>query len=223
MALTAVFTGVCAWYLLLLVRVARLPRNLVMISVALHVLMCLAMISMFWSWGTRIPVIALITVFTAGAAWFAGLALFRAEGLGHVLGHGAGRFANWYQAGMMSAMVWMGVAMSATTTPVGLLAASSSDSMPGMSGMGMGSSASGATASPATLSAFTLGHPVGWVGAVCLALCLGFLAAGAWFAVAALRALAAPDLAARRPGSTVHDGMGALMAAGMGVALLAMA
>jgi hypothetical protein len=90
------------------------------------------------------------------------------------------------------------------------------------------SSATGTTASPATLSAFTLGHQLGWVGTVCLALGVAFFAAGAWFAVAALRALAAPALATpglarRRIGSTVHDGMGALMAVGMGVALLAMA
>ena len=242
-ALTAVFAGVCVWYLGILARVVtRLSRKLAVISVGLHVLMCLAMISMLWPWGTRIPVIALVTVFTAGAAWFAGLALFRVRGtghglghdLGHSLGHAAGRFAGWYQAGMMGAMVWMAVAMSAATSPAGLLAAGSapaaSGGMDGMSGMSMGTATastttgSGASASSATLSVLTLGHPVGWVGTVCLALCVVFFAAGAWFAVAALRALAAPDLAGQhRTGSTVHDGMGALMAAGMGVALLAMA
>ena len=257
-ALTAVFAGVCVWYLGILGRVVtRLSRKLAVISVGLHVLMCLAMISMLWPWGTRIPVIALVTVFTAGAAWFAGLALFRVRGtghglghdlghslghdlghslghdLGHSLGHAAGRFAGWYQAGMMGAMVWMAVAMSAATSPAGLLAAGSapaaSGGMDGMSGMSMGTTTAGTTtgsgtsASSATLSVLTLGHPVGWVGTVCLALCVVFFAAGAWFAVAALRALAAPDMAGHRTGSTVHDGMGALMAAGMGVALLAMA
>lgn len=232
-ALTAVFAAVCLWYLAILGRVAtRLSRRLAVISIGLHVLMCLAMISMLWPWGTRVPVIALVTVFTAGAAWFAGLALFRVREAAHGLGHAAGRFAGWYQAGMMGAMVWMAVAMSAATAPAGLLAAGqpqvTSGGMSGMSGMSMGTAtgatgAASATASPATLSAFTLGHQLGWVGTVCLALCVVFFAAGAWFAVAALRALATPDLARPRTGSTVHDGMGALMAAGMGVALLAMA
>jgi Domain of unknown function (DUF5134) len=232
-ALTAVFAAVCLWYLVILCRVVtRLSRKLAVISISLHVLMCLAMISMVWPWGTRVPVIALVTVFTAGAAWFAGLALFRVREAGHDLGHAAGRFAGWYQAGMMGAMVWMAVAMSAATAPAGLLAAGAagavdqagSGGMSGMSGMGMGATATaGTSASPATLSAFTLGHPAGWVGTVCLALGVVFFAAGAWFAVAALRALAAPDLAGHRTGSTAHDGMGALMAAGMGVALLAMA
>jgi hypothetical protein len=229
-ALTAVFAAVCVWYLVILCRVVtRLSRKLAVISIGLHVLMCLAMISMVWPWGTRVPVIALVTVFTAGAAWFAGLALFRVRAAGHDLVHAAGRFAGWYQAGMMGAMVWMAVAMSAATAPAGLLAAgaagqASSGGMSGMSGMSMGaSSTSGTVGTSATLSALTLGHPLGWVGTVCLALCVVFFAAGAWFAVAALRALAAPDLAGHRTGSTVHDGMGALMAAGMGVALLAMA
>ncbi len=232
-ALTAVFAAVCVWYLVILCRVVtRLSRKLAVISIGLHVLMCLAMISMVWPWGTRVPVIALVTVFTAGAAWFAGLALFRVRAAGHDLVHAAGRFAGWYQAGMMGAMVWMAVAMSAATAPAGLLAAgaagqASSGGMSGMSGMSMGassaSSTSGTIGTSATLSALTLGHPLGWVGTVCLALCVVFFAAGAWFAVAALRALAAPDLAGHRTGSTVHDGMGALMAAGMGVALLAMA
>ena len=231
MALTAVFAAVCLWYLAILGRVAtRLSRRLAVISIGLHVLMCLAMISMLWPWGTRVPVIALVTVFTAGAAWFAGLALFRVREAG--LGHAIGRFAGWYQAGMMGAMVWMAVAMSAATAPAGLLAAGqtqvTSGGMSGMSGMSMGTAASatsatGTTASPATLSAFTLGHQLGWVGTVCLALGVVFFAAGAWYAVAALRALARPDLARHRAGATVHDGMGALMAAGMGVALLAMA
>ncbi|HEX4257506.1 MAG TPA: DUF5134 domain-containing protein [Streptosporangiaceae bacterium] len=235
-ALTSVFAAVCVWYLVILCRVVtRLSRKLAVISVGLHVLMCLAMISMVWPWGSRVPVIALVTVFTAGAAWFAGLALFRVREAGHDLGHAAGRFAGWYQAGMMGAMVWMAVAMSAATAPAGLLAAgaagpASSGAMSGMSGMSMGassasstSSASGTVSTSATLSAFTFAQPAGWVGTVCLALCVVFFAAGAWFAVAALRALAAPDLAGPRTGSTVHDGMGALMAAGMGVALLAMA
>jgi hypothetical protein len=230
-ALTAVFAAVGLWYLVILCRVVtRLSRKLAVISIGLHVLMCLAMISMVWPWGTRVPVIALVTVFTAGAAWFAGLALFRVREAGHDLGHAAGRFAGWYQAGMMGAMVWMAVAMSAATAPAGLLAAGAagavgqagSGGMSGMSGMGMGATAD-TSASPATLSAFTLGHPAGWVGTVCLTLCVVFFAAGAWFAVAALRALAAPDLAGHRTGSTAHDGVGALMAAGMGVALLAMA
>lgn len=229
-ALTAVFAAVCVWYLVILCRVVtRLSRKLAVISIGLHVLMCLAMISMVWPWGSRVPVIALVTVFTAGAAWFAGLALFRVRAAGHDLGHAAGRFAGWYQAAMMGAMVWMAVAMSAATAPAGLLAAGAAGqtSSGGMSGMSMGASsasgASGTVGTSAALPAFTFAHPAGWVGTVCLALCVVFFAAGAWFAVAALRVLAAPDLAGRRTGSTVHDGMGALMAAGMGVALLAMA
>ena len=235
-ALTAVFAAVCVWYPVILCRVAtRLSRKLAVISIGLHVLMCLAMISMVWPWGARVPVIALVTVFTAGAAWFAGLALFRVRAAGHDLGHAAGRFAGWYQAAMMGAMVWMAVAMSAATAPAGLLAAgaagaagqTSSGGMSGMSGMSMGTpgspGTSGTVGNSATLSAFTLGHSIGWVGTVCLALCVVFFAAGAWFAVAALRALATPDLAGHGTGSSVHDGMGALMAAGMGVALLAMA
>jgi hypothetical protein len=237
-ALTSVFAAVCVWYLVVLGRVVtRLSRKLAVVSIGLHVLMCLAMISMVWPWGTRVPVIALVMVFTAGAAWFAGLALFRIREAGHDLGHAAGRFAGWYQAGMMGAMVWMAVAMSAATAaPARLLAAGATGQSPssgGMSGMSMGATATGASpgssgtgTSTATLSAFTLGHPLGsmgWVGTVCLALCVVFFAAGAWFAIAALRALATPDPARPRTGSTMHDGMGALMAAGMGVALLAMA
>ena len=231
-ALTGVFATVCVWYLVVLCRVVtRLSRKLAVVSIGLHVLMCLAMISMVWPWGTRVPVIALVTVFTAGAAWFAGLALFRVREAGHDLGHAAGRFAGWYQAAMMGAMVWMAVAMSAVTAPAGLLAAgaagqTSSGAMPGMDmGATTAASTSGTStsASTTTLSAFSFAHPTGLVSTVCLALCVVSFAAGAWFAVAALRALAAPDLAGARTGSTVHDGMGALMAAGMGVALLAMA
>jgi hypothetical protein len=169
---------------------------------------------MFWSWGTAVPAIAQVTVFTAAAAWFAGHAIFTAGA--H---HPASRHQNWYHAGTMAVMVWMAVALPLMTPPTPVAA--------GMAGMAMDPHAAATTA--AALSAPALGSAA-WASTACLVLAAALLAAAFWQAIAAVRPLAAaPGTQSPGPAPTEHvpvvlrDGAGALMAAGMAVALLAMA
>ena len=82
------------------------------VSNLLHLAMSGAMIAMPWSWA--VPALPQVVVFSAGAFWYAGAALFRPAADARLgVGHGAhGRPAGlWYHAGMMLAMVWMAVAM----------------------------------------------------------------------------------------------------------------
>lgn len=220
MALSALFAVAAAWYLVVPVRL-RL-RGAVgygeSVGAALHVLMSAAVIAMFWPWGERFPAIAQVTMFTAGAAWFAGRALFGGDAL-------RARCASWYHAVMMAVVVWIAVLMSApgvTVTAATVMAGSGS--MPSdMVGMAMGGQAPsvpgrGITAGPGTATVVA----AGWAGLVCLVLAAGFFAVAAWYTFAVLRLLAKPG-PRWLPGTLPRDTASALMAIGMAVALLEMA
>lgn len=224
--LTALFAVLGAWYLAATARAlwnAGADHGRHALGLALHALMSAAMISTFWSWGAGIPVIAHVTVFTAAAGWFAGQAVFGAGGHLDAGGHlGDGRYGNWYHAGMMAVMVWMAVAMPLMSPP------SAGGAVPGsaMSGMSMpgGDLAGLTTGGPAA------GGWPSWTGAASLVLAAALFGAAAWQAIAALGPLAAPGRGRKaRPswpdvsGVVLADGVGALMAAGMAVALLEMA
>jgi hypothetical protein len=247
-ALTALFVIPCAWYLAATVTGLRRPgpgSRRQALSFALHLLMCAAMISMFWSWGARVPAIAVVTAFTAAGGWFAGRAIFGTGGHGTgghgTSWHGAGCYGNWYHAGMMAVMAWMPVAMelisplpgTSGTTGGGMsMPAGDTGDMAGMSmpGMNVGGTAAGSASGAGSL---------GSAGIICLVLAAALFAAAAWQAVAALRPLAVPGqvraLGPPLPGTTgttgtasvagsvARDGIGALVAAGMAVALLVMA
>ena len=238
-ALSLLFAIAAVWYLVILFRSFRWTAGpghwRQPVGAFLHVLMCVAMISMFWSWGTAIPAIVQVTVFTAAAAWFAGAALFAGRQLPAASGchetpaeSGAStgpvrrsgqRLGTWYGAAMMGAMVWMSVAMSAMSAPALVLASDGAGASTGsMAGMTMGSG----LRHPAGMSAgLPMGSGDAWISVVSVTLCAGFFAAAVWYAVAAFRAAAIPGLRPLRV--LVHDGVGALMAAGMAVALLEMA
>jgi Domain of unknown function (DUF5134) len=221
--LSALFVALGTWYLAdaawALSR-SRAGRSGRAATAVLHVLMSAAIISMLWAWGAAIPVIAQVTVFTAAAAWFAGHALFGPAGQ-----PGVGCYGNWYHAGMMAVMVWMAVAMPLMSAP------SSDGAVGGMSGMAMGGSGMDMGAAPAGATAATLmsSGSSGWAGAVSLALAAALFAAAAWQAFASVTQLAVADGApAAGPlrggvGGAAANGAGALLAAGMAVALLQMA
>ena len=223
--LSALFVGLGAWYLAAAGRELfpagrRLPRPAV--GAGLHAAMCGIMLGMSWSWGAGVPAIAQVTVFTAGGGWFAGQALFGARtGAGNaaepVGGLAGGHGASWYHAGMMAAMVWMAVAMSALTAPATVLlmsgTAGPAEPMDSMAGM-----AAGTGPGPAAMA---MGAPAWWVSAGCLLACGAFFAAALYFAATLVFAAASE----RRPrrGSLLGTGTGALMAAGMAVTFLEIA
>jgi hypothetical protein len=227
LTLTVLFAVLGAWYLASAAAAARgteKGQRGQALGSALHVLASAAIISMFWSWGAGVPVIAQVTVFTAAAGWFAGQAIFGPAG--DAGDHAGGCYGNWYHAGMMAVMGWMAVAMDLMSTP---LAGNS------MSGMAMPGGAMPGMAMDGPASAGASGAvggvmPLGWAGTVGQVLAAMLFAAAAWQAIAALRPLAAPERG-RSPdgrwpgiaGTSLRDGAGALMAAGMAVALLEMA
>jgi len=222
--LIALFAVLGEWYLVIAARALwRREQGYAgyALGAALHVLACAAMIIMFWSWGAGVPAIAQVTAFTAAAGWFAGQAAF-----GTGADHGAGSYRNWYHAGMMAVMVWMAVVIPLISAP-SAGGGMSGMPMPGgaMAGMTMGGQAPAAAGG--TVPAMPAAGSSGWAGTVCLVLAGALLAAAAWQGVAALRPLAAPGqgrtLAPSWPdsaGVVLRDGAGALMAAGMAVALL---
>ncbi|HEY1318917.1 MAG TPA: DUF5134 domain-containing protein [Streptosporangiaceae bacterium] len=218
--LSALFAGLGAWYLAAAGRdlfpAGRCRRPGPAASAGLHVSMCGVMLGMSWSWGAGIPAIAQVTVFTAGGGWFAGQALFGVRtGAGNaaepVGGLAGGHGASWYHAGMMAAMVWMAVAMSALTAPAPVPAstgtAGTAETMGSMAGM-----AAGAGPGP---SAMAMGAPAWWVSGGCLLACAAFFGAALYFAAALWRH--------RGRGVLPGAGTGALMAAGMAVTFLEIA
>jgi hypothetical protein len=221
LALTALFAVIGACYLgaaALELRGAEQGRGGRALGGGLHVLMSAAMISMWWPWGADIPAIAQVTVFTAAAGWFAGQAIFGGDGQ-----HGGGCQGNWYHAGMMAVMVWLPVAMELMSPP---------SAGSGMSGMAMpaGGTAGMAMGGQAPAAGAPVTGALGGAGTVSLILAAALFAAAAWQAVTALRPFAAPDHAAPpgapwpgTAGIAARNGIGALIAAGMAVALLEMA
>lgn len=85
------------------------------VGFGVHLLMSLVMLAMPWSWYTRIPTWAVVTVFAAAALWYVYLAGAGSHGgdpEAEASHHGGPRGAL-YHAGMMASMVWMAVAMGA--------------------------------------------------------------------------------------------------------------
>jgi len=209
------------------------------LGAALYALASAAVISMFWSWGAGVPAIAQVTVFTAAAGWFTGQAVFGAGG-----DHSEGTYQNWYHAGMMAVMVWMAVVIPLTSVPSeggaisGISGPGSAMTGMDMGGMDMGGmdmggmdmGGMGGQAPAADGGTVLTAGSVGWAGTVCLVLAAALFAAAAWQAVVALRPVAAPGQG-RAPGPSrnngagvvLRDGIGALMAVGMAVALLEIA
>ena len=192
---TIVFSALGVWFAGRVVTGRDVPDR---VSNLLHLFMSGAMVAMPWQWA--VPALPQVVVFSAGAFWYAGAALFRPSsdaGLG--VGHGAhGRLAGlWYHAGMMLAMVWMAVVMIPET------AADDAGAMAGMT-------------HAHTAGALGLTGDVPWALALSIALGAAFAGATVWLAgllireaAGAARRLEVADLAA----ST-------LMAAGMSYALL---
>ncbi|MBT0567842.1 DUF5134 domain-containing protein [Williamsia sp. CHRR-6] len=107
------------------------------LAAGLHVLMAAAMITMTWSWGSHIPVLVYVLVFTAAALYFAFLALYRDR---HP-------HASPYHFLMMASMAVMAVVMYAPGN--GALSTAQASGTGGMShsmaGMSMGSGVGGDT------------------------------------------------------------------------------
>jgi hypothetical protein len=192
---TILFGALGAWFAGRVVSGRDVPDR---VSNLLHLCMSGAMVAMPWSFA--VPALPQVVVFSAGAFWYAGAALFRPASDARLgLGHGAhGRIAGlWYHAGMMLAMVWMAVTM---------IPATASADMSGMAEMTHAHGAAG--------SALTGGVP--WALAISIALGAAFAGATVWLAtllireaVGAGRRIEVADLAA----STV-------MAAGMSYVFL---
>lgn len=192
---TVLFGALSVWFAGRVVSGRDVPDR---VSNLLHLCMSGAMVAMPWSFA--VPALPQVVVFSAGAFWYAGAALFRPASDARLgLGHGAhGRVAGlWYHAGMMLAMVWMAVTM---------IPATASADMTGMAAMTHAHGAAG--------SALTGDAP--WALALSIALGAAFAGATLWLAtllireaVGAARRIEVADLAA----STV-------MAAGMSYVFL---
>ncbi|MBW4041836.1 MAG: DUF5134 domain-containing protein [Acidobacteria bacterium] len=192
---TVVFGALGVWFAGRVVTGRDVPDR---VSNLLHLAMTGSMIAMPWPWA--VPALPQVVVFSAGAFWYAGAALFRPSADARLgVGHGAhGHLAGlWYHAAMMLAMVWMAVAMVPAVA----------DGTGGMAGM--------AHAAP-TVGGTGMTGDAPWALALSIALGAGFAGAAVWLAglliqeaAGAARRLEVADLAA----STV-------MAAGMSFALL---
>jgi hypothetical protein len=166
---TIVFSALGVWFAGRVVTGRDVPDR---VSNLLHLLMSGAMVAMPWSFA--LPALPQVVVFSAGAFWYAGVALFRPATDARLgLGHGAhGRAAGlWYHAGMMLAMVWMAVSM----IPATATAAAHTDGVEGMPGMTHGA-----------LGAAMTGD-VPWALAVSIALGAGFAGAAVWLATLLIR------------------------------------
>lgn len=186
---TILFGALGVWYAGRVVAGRDVPDR---ISNLLHLLMSGAMVAMPWPWA--VPALPQVVVFSAGAFWYVGLALFRPAG-GARTGLAHSRLPElWYHAGMMLAMVWMAVAM----IPV---AAS-----PGMTGM---------VHAHAEGTAVMTGSAT-WALAISIALGAAFVGAALW-----LTTLLILEAAGAARGVEVADlTASAAMAAGMSYALL---
>ena len=168
------------------------------VSNLLHLLMSAAMTAMPWSWAP--PALPQVVVFSAGAFWYAGVALYRPTadaGIG--VGHGRhGAAGLWYHAAMMLAMVWMAVAM-----------------IPGAPEAGDGSGMSMAHMGGAAAGAGMTGDAP-WALAVSIALGFGFVVAAAWLNVLLVR----EAIGVARPAEVADLTASTAMAAGMAFTLL---
>jgi hypothetical protein len=210
--LSALFMGTGLWYLVALAgSLSSGPRGRAdAVGAAAHLLMSAAMVAMFWSWGARIPTIVQVTVFTAATAWFVGQVLLRDIGLA------SHRWHSWYHAAMMAAMVWMAVGMATMSTFPATTTGGAAAAMPGMAMAGMTTRATGSD-TPMVMAA-----PAGWVAGTCVVLAIAFFATAGAYAFATVQNLAREEARLER-GRLCEHAVGALMAAGMAVALLEMA
>lgn len=222
-ALSAVFAVTVACYLYGLTQPDQRGPGLRLITDdALHVLMGVAMIAMLWSWGSAIPVMAYVLVFTAAALWFVARALFIPSTAGAAIGdppvapghHGFVGMA-WYHAAMMASMVWMavGMAVAMSTLPTASSTAPSTamDSMPGMSmpGMNMG------PVSGSGMSGMSMSTTQSWIRVPNILLAVGFVVAAIWLVAAGVRG--------RGRHSLIAGALSGLMAVGMAGAFFEMA
>lgn len=192
---TIVFSTLGVWFAGRVVTGRDVPDR---VSNLLHLLMSGAMIAMPWPWA--VPALPQVVVFSAGAFWYAGAALFRPTSDAALsLGHGAhGRSVGLlYHAGMMLAMVWMAVAM---------IPATASADMGGMAGMTHSGTGAGA--------AMTGYAP--WALAVSIALGACFAGATVWLAALLVREAAG----AGRRLEVADLAASTLMAAGMSYVFL---
>lgn len=221
-ALSAVFAVTAVCYLYGLAQPdQRGPGLRLVVDDALHVLMGLAMIAMLWAWGSSIPVMAYVLVFTSAALWFVARALFIPSagvvGVGDppvAPGHHGFLGMAWYHAAMMGSMIWMtlGMAVGMSNLPTASSVSPSADmsgmdGMPGMSmpGMDMGSSSgSGISVSTTQL----------WIRVPNILLAIGFAAAAIWLVTAGVRG--------RGRHSVVAGALSGLMAIGMAGAFIEM-
>jgi hypothetical protein len=198
---TIVFGALSVWFAGRVVSGRDVPDR---VSNLLHLAMSGAMVAMPWPFAA--PALPQVVVFSAGAFWYAGAALFRpASDVRLGLGHGAhGRIAGlWYHAGMMLAMVWMAVAMIPET------ASADPSGMAGMAGMGDMAQAHGAVG-----SALTGDAP--WALALSIALGAAFAGAAVWLATLLIR-----EAAGRAERIEVADlAASTVMAAGMSYVFL---
>lgn len=180
--LTGVF-AVCAALYLAQVGAATAWQSRVAWS--MHALMAVAMIAMAWPWGGEISPIGYVLIFTACALYFAYRGLFSVR-----VGYSV------YHAVMMTSMVLMAVAMSATALPE-TANVGATGGMPGMAMAGDGGVGANASA-PA------------WVLVTCGASAAFFIGASLWSFFVLIRG-------PQQPYANL------LMTAGMGVAFIALA
>jgi hypothetical protein len=192
---TVVFSTLGVWFAGRAVSGRDVPDR---VSNLLHLLMSGAMVAMPWSWA--VPALPQVVVFSAGAFWYAGAALFRPSSDARLgLGHGAhGRAAGlWYHAGMLLAMVWTAVAM---------IPATASADLGGMAGM---------TRAGAAIGSALTGDAT-WALPVSIALGTAFAGATVWLARLLIQEAAGPA----RPLEVADLTASTVMAAGMSYVLL---
>jgi hypothetical protein len=187
------------------------------LSEGLHALMGVAMIAMLWSWGSGVPIMAYVLIFTAASLWFVAEAVFPARSpttdrTGPALCAGPAGSA-WYHALMMSSMVWMAVLLSAVSAAAtGGGAPDGMSAMPGMDmGMAMAQPSASVPVSPMPL----------WSRVPCLALAIVFCAAALLLVGRGLR----PVFSRHRTSATppAVQLIGGLMAAAMTASFVEMA
>lgn len=169
------FGALSAWFAGRVVTGRDVPDR---VSNLLHLLMSAAMAAMPWAWAP--PALPQVLVFTAGAFWYAGIALFRPTADAAIgVGHGPHGVAGlWYHAGMTLAMVWMAVAMTPSTPGGG-----AAGGMTGMTGMAGMSGTAGAASAGSTAVAATATGDAPWALAVSIALGVVFAIAAVWLTV----------------------------------------
>ncbi|MFT4123641.1 MAG: DUF5134 domain-containing protein [Microbacteriaceae bacterium] len=126
------------------------------LSYLAHLVMCVAMATMPWSWSAAVPAIATITVFSLFTLGYLGLAVVAPTEAAPGEEHHGSRLLAVYHAAMMSAMVWMSVLMT--------MLADAAGGMSGMSGTGMSGTGMSGTSMSDTGMSHTGMHGTGMHG-----------------------------------------------------------